>query len=184
MASLGPNGCGTGVDDSSIGTTAWTSPGNITAEDTTYASANLTLGVPSHYLKGTNFAFSIPSGATIDGIVVEWKRFCSVGRGTNTAADNAIRIVKGGTIGATDKSNGSNWPATNGYQSYGSSSDLWGETWSDTDINSSTFGAALSAKATSALATASVDFCRITVYYTAATGPASTTRMVMMGVGM
>lgn len=76
MAStLGPNGTGTGADDASVGTITWSNPGNITASDNTYAT-NLTgcITSVSHYLKATNFGFSVPAGATITGITVEIER--------------------------------------------------------------------------------------------------------------
>src|SRR5262249_24053642 len=38
------------------------------------------------------------------------------------------------------------WPSVEADQVYGSESDLWGETWSSTDINATTFGAAMSVK--------------------------------------
>lgn len=60
--------------------------------------------------------------------------------------DNAVRIVKGGSIGSTDKSTGVNWASSdpNSYIRYGGSSDLWGETWTVAQINASDFGIALS----------------------------------------
>ncbi len=168
--SSGPNSASTGADDAGTGSVTWTSPENITTSDNIGAGAGLTsLNTTSHYLKATNFGFSIPSGATINGIVVEWERKDNDIMGANSK-DNAVRIVKGGTIGATDKSSASTWPASDAYASYGSSSDLWGETWTVSDINASTFGAALSAisviSANSAAPT--VDHVRITVYYTGA----------------
>ena len=50
-----------------------------TAEDINNANFGIVLSIKwnptiSHYLKATNFGFSIPSGATIDGIVVEIER--------------------------------------------------------------------------------------------------------------
>jgi hypothetical protein len=62
-----------------------------------------------------------------------------------SASDNAVRIVKGGSIGATDKSSVDAWPSTEASASYGGSSDLWGETWEASDINGSGFGLAISA---------------------------------------
>jgi len=53
-----------------------------------------------------------------------------------------IRIVKGGSIGSTEKSTNAilttSYPGI--YVAYGGSTDLWGETWAASDINSSTFG--------------------------------------------
>ena len=54
---------------------------------------------------------------------------------------------------------------------YGTTSDLWGTTWTPADINASNFGVALSANSsgTGATRTASVDYIQITVTYTADT---------------
>lgn len=174
MASAGPNGVGTAAEDTSIGSAPWNNLGrvigNITASDNTYAEADCNFGTPStYYAKATNFGFSIPAGATIDGIVVEWEI-----KSNNSILDNAVRIVKGGTIGSTDKSNGSYWPASDTYRSYGGAADLWGETWASTDINASTFGAAISAKRDgSGSHYPDIDHVRITVYYTAGGGGGS-----------
>jgi hypothetical protein len=166
MPSQGPTLPGTGADDSSIGATAWTNPGQITADDGSFAFCSI-FGTTSHYLKGTNFGFTIPAGATINGIVVEWKRQES----QVLTTDNAVRVVKAGTIGSTDRSSGTNWPSTSAYNTYGSSSDLWGDTWGPSDINDTGFGSAISANSNGNLVTAQSDAVRITVYYTPATFP-------------
>jgi len=61
--------------------------------------------------------------------------------------DNSIKIVKGGTISGTDKSAGAVWGGAS-YASFGGSADLWGLSWTVADINSSTFGVAISALTT------------------------------------
>lgn len=80
-------------------------------------------------------------------------------------ADNRVRIVKGGSIGTTNKTGGA-WPTSDAYATYGADDDLWGETWTPADINASNFGVAISAIGEFAFPTvASVDHIRITVYY-------------------
>ena len=64
---------GTVVDSDATGTVAWTNPMNATTSDNVYATISCPTGI-SHYLKATNFGFSIPTGATINGIVVEIER--------------------------------------------------------------------------------------------------------------
>ena len=59
--------------------------------------------------------------------------------------DHRVRIIKGGAIGSTDKASGTAWPGSLAYTTYGGASDLWGETWTASDINASTFGVAISA---------------------------------------
>ena len=51
---------------------SWT-PANINASDfgIVYSVKSNLTGHTSHYLKATNFGFSIPEGATINGILVE-----------------------------------------------------------------------------------------------------------------
>lgn len=175
--SAGPSDPGTAVDDATLGAITWSDPGNITSSDDTRATASFGSPDSSHYLKATNFGFAIPTGATIDGITVAWERRATGG----TYLDNAVRIVKGGTIGATDKASGTTWPGTEATATYGSSSDLWGETWTATDINSSTFGAALSVSCGTmcAMGQPQVDNMKITVNYTASTPGVSATRWAM-----
>lgn len=183
MSTAGPNSTATGANDSSVGTVDWNNPGNVAANDNTYAGVKINSnGTTSHYLKATNAGFSIPAGATINGIVVEVKKYTSVTySGDEKKIDNAVRIVKGGTIGSTDRADGTTpWPNPTDpgtYVSYGSSSDLWGESWTPSDINASTFGFAISVKTSCSLCGLSlsdnvfIDHIRITVYYTpAATG--------------
>ena len=74
---------GTTADDSAVGTIVWTNPNNSKVSDNVYAIVtNANCGIPtSHYLKATNFGFSIPAGATINGIVVEIEKKHSGGAG-------------------------------------------------------------------------------------------------------
>lgn len=182
-ASSGPNYASTAVDDAGTGTLTWTSPGNATATDNQKASVALTKNTGiSHYIKATGFGFSIPQDAQIDGVVVEWEKSDSLDAGAGETRDNAVRIVKSDVIGATDKSNTNNWTTTDTFVSHGASTDLWGETWTAADINSSTFGAAISAKNVKisgggAATTAYVDSVRITVYYTLPTYQQSAYRL-------
>lgn len=69
MATQGPYSPGTMADDSTVGTVTWVNPDNAKASDD--VRAIMYYGGSSHYLKATNFGFSIPAGATINGIVVE-----------------------------------------------------------------------------------------------------------------
>lgn len=140
---VGPKNPGTIVNDSSIGTISWTNRNNVKTSNNQYATTqNMSSGGVTVYLKSTNFGFSVPASAIIDGISVNVERKANA----TSFFDNAIRIVKGGTIGTTDKSRDDGWPTSDGTVTYGSDSDLWGETWANTDINSANFGFAISAK--------------------------------------
>ena len=161
--SQGPNSAGTGTDDSSFGTTSWTSPGNISSSDGSEATAFIPSGGPgdSHYLVGTNFGFSIPLSATINGILFEPQNT----EHCEESIDTRIRLVKGGVIGSTDRSTGSDW-GNGSYIPYGSSSDLWGTTLTPSDVNASNFGIALAAHSVNGNSCVGVDHVRATVYYT------------------
>ncbi len=182
MATQGPNLPSTGADVSGTGTVTWNVTSNITAEDAATVGANLTIGASTHWLKATGFGFSIPSGATINGITVEWK-VSIVNATSRHAQDIAARIVKAGTIGTTDRANATTYTTTLTWLSHGGASDLWGDSWSDTDINGSTFGAALSVIATQGSPSPAIDACRITIDYTAAGAAGQPTVKRQGGVG-
>lgn len=167
MASSGPNSPGTLADDSSVGTVAWSNPSNGASSNNSYATAAFGTNGTSHYLKATNFGFAIPSTATIDGILVGIER-SRTGIGGGSIKDSAVRIVKGGAIGSTNKgATGTAWPSADAYASYGGAADLWGESWTYSDINASNFGVAISAAMTiDETGNARVDHVRVTVYYT------------------
>ena len=75
MASEGPNDPGT-ITNVAYGTQAWANPSNAGSSNDSYATRTLS-GV-SDYLRATNFGFAIPSGATIDGILVEVEKRAAV----------------------------------------------------------------------------------------------------------
>jgi hypothetical protein len=164
MASQGPNSPGTMADDATIGTVAWTSPNGAKVSDNIYTGSVLSDAVVQHYLKATNFGFSIPEGATIDGILVEVEQLSFEGLSNTT--ENSIKIVKDGVISGDDKSTNATIPATDTYISYGGESDLWGLSFTSEDINNSDFGVVFSGKNSASVHFISVDHIRITVYYT------------------
>lgn len=175
-ASSGPLGPSTTIDDASVGTQVWSNPNNAQVSDAVYATVVTSkLGVQStHALKATNFGFSIPAGATINGILVEIQRKGDGG----PIHDSTVQIVKStGAYGSTNKASATNWPLSEAYASYGGGADLWGETWATTDINNSNFGVGLQAIQTAdpSADTGSVDYIRITVTYTIATFHSSVT---------
>jgi hypothetical protein len=67
----------------------------------------------------------------------------SMGSEPWTIYDKKVRIIKGGTIGLTDKANVAAWGDL-AYTTYGGASDLWDETWAASDINAGNFGFAIS----------------------------------------
>ena len=165
----GPNDATVGTNVAGVGTIAWSTPGNITAIGTPYATASLAQNAITNYLRGTGYGFSIPTDAIVTGISVVINKSSS-GTTSPFVTDSRVSLVKGGTIQTTNKAViGTNWSNNNvfGSTTYGGSADLWNTTWTAADINNANFGVVLSATNASTNArTASVDYMRITVTYT------------------
>ena len=144
----------------------WSSANSIFSSDNSRASVSLTDGQESYCLEATNFGFSIPSNAIVDGIMVEVELSSSASSSTK---DSTLKpkILKNGSTGTqTSRSNSSYWPTSDTYRSYGGSAEKWDQTWTPADINASNFGVSLQASAESGkTATARIDHVRITVYY-------------------
>ncbi|HYF12848.1 MAG TPA: hypothetical protein VD928_00920 [Candidatus Paceibacterota bacterium] len=167
----GPMTARRGEDMEAVGSVAWQGPENVRASDDSRATALMNRNTISHFLRATNFGFSIPKGSTIVGIKVEVERSRGVGTGANLPIeDNEVRILKGdGVSGVQNKAAmGVSWPATDAKAVYGSSEDLWGEEWSSEDINSEDFGIMINVRggSTGNPRTANIDEIRMTVYFT------------------
>lgn len=153
------------------GTVNWSNPGNASSSNDVYATAILGDGSPtgqdSRYLEATNFGFSIPPGAVINGIQVNVERAAS---GAGTINDNSVRLIKNGSIVGSDYSSSTDWGTTDQNVVYGvGTTDKWGTTWTAADINNSAFGLAFSAHHHGSVhidRTARVDSITMTVYYT------------------
>ena len=187
MASIGPNSPGTVISENVSGATmAWANPSNAGASDNSYATScnSVGAGVTSQYLKSTSFGFSIPGGATIDGIEVQIEKKAASDTASAFTKDIVLQLLKAGTIVGSNKADTVNkWGTTDSIYTYGGSSDLWGTTWTDSDINGSTFGCVFRAEASngtkSGSATlSSVDHVKITVYYTG--GSSATASSVLL----
>jgi hypothetical protein len=114
----------------------------------------------------------VPETATVRGVVVKARR-----RGAGSAPvggivmqDASIRLVSGGAINGTEKSEGASWPTgpPNEYSSYGSSSDLHGLALTPAIVNASNFGVAIAVKNFHATKSGNAEFnsAEIAVYYT------------------
>jgi hypothetical protein len=166
----------TGSNDASYGSGAWTNPTNITDRDEVYATRQASGTGATNYLKANNFGLSVPSGATILGIQVSIKKLRTGGTTGNTR-DNSLRLLdaSGAVTGDNKADTATNWGTTDDTYVYGGASDLWGASWTYSDVNDADFGVVLSvAGATSGSdRTANVDNIRVIVYYTTLNGPPS-----------
>ncbi|QDT46981.1 tRNA(Glu)-specific nuclease WapA precursor [Symmachiella dynata] len=127
---------GSATQDSS-GDEAWANLSNATGD----TSSTFTVVEPnrndlSHTLRLTNFGFSIPTGATIDGITAVLKTTGSDGPDNESTS---VKITKNGTSSAgTGTIASGSW--SGGTLTVGSDTNQWGTTWTAAEINASTFG--------------------------------------------
>lgn len=108
----------------------------------------------------TNWGFTIPPGAVINGISV-------TARGASTSGTNIIQLIQGGTPqGSTFDApiSGGSCPGT--AATVGSPSELWGLAWTAADINASNFGVSYDAE----FQGRQFDGVEITVDFSAANG--------------
>jgi len=161
-ATASPSSC---ANVAGIGTLTWAGlTGPLANDNVTYATVLVNDNQVTNYLQCTGYGFSIPSTATINGITVNVDRKAT---GT-TITDAAMRVVKAGVIGATDRSTATTYTTTDVTEAHGGAADLWGSTWTPTDINALNFGAALASTkvGTAGLArTVSVDHMSIRIDY-------------------
>lgn len=168
MSTAGPNGPG-GASGTANGGQAWTTITNVTADDSSYATVAVTAAVFSEYMFTNTFGFAIPSTATINGIQVDLKAKVST-----TSANVNLTLSKNGGASGSTSFNTPQVTTTEAFKSYGSSSELWGLTWTPTEVNASTFGFRLWV-GQDTNNTWSVNYGRITVTYTPAFGGPSIT---------
>ena len=183
---------GSGVNVDNAGGVAWGIPGNITAEDSTPASVQITVvNAWSDFLDGKAFGFAIPAGSTIDGIRLRLRKG-TTGPGAWFYHDQHIRLLKAGVAHGNDKAAGDDWNWGGNYKwgTYGGAADLWGGTWTPADVNGATFGGRVSCyrfSGTTAIQ-AWADCIRVTIYYTEGPPPGggggarSQERIVLLGL--
>jgi hypothetical protein len=142
--------------------------GLATADGTKTAStpSNDTTGT-TDILTATNFGVS--SGSTVVGIEVTVTRKRSTAASTSFK-DNLVRLTKDGStaVGSNKADTATAYPTSFGTVTYGGPTDLWGTTWTQSEVQASTFGLMFASDYTSSgnFATASVDQITLKVYYT------------------
>ena len=179
MATTGATLAGTGANDAGAGSVAWTNPGNITADDSSYATVGVDFGAESQWLKATNFGFAV--SGTVDGVTATINRRATGG----SIADVEIRLVFAGgvdTLGG-NRSAGSNWPGSFTTASFGGSSDTWDNMEiTASQVNNSGFGVAFRCWDDIFFESdAEVNWIKIDVTYTPAGGGGPLTQSKLVG---
>ena len=180
MPTSGPNNPGTTINDTTIGGSPWINPNNSQVSDGVFATcttAKLGTFSATNYLKATNFGFSIPVGSTINGILVEVQSKVNSG----AATWSVVHLVRAGAIESITKTGAVNAITTtllySSIPASGSSSDLWGASWSVSDINNSGFGCVI--RSNTRIKAFSVDNIRMTITYTSG-GVVNTSSMLLV----
>lgn len=153
---------------SGVDQTDWTNPANALTENGSYATQTGSPGCRTAYY---GFGFSIPTGATIRGIETRMKGF------TNTADparkfSTALTKQSGlGTGGKTDLAtygsqiDSAQAPTANEFRAMGSTTELWGTTWTPAEINASSFGSFASNTSAGVGINYSLDVIQVRVAY-------------------
>ena len=161
---------GTSVSGGNWIDNAWTTPGNITADDTSEASVTATsydAGDQTEKLRATGFDFSsIPNGSTIDGIVVTFlSRYATVA----VSADLCQLVNAATPIGDNKYATPQALTTSDAVYTVGSSTDKWNATLTTSVVKSATFGVDLGFLAGGSGNTNNDVYCEyvnMTVYYT------------------
>lgn len=181
MSTSGPFRPTAVAEDMSSGSSSTASLANIIdTNPATETGAIGTNGFNSYYVVCTGYGFSIPAGATINGITLVFHA-----RRTGPAGFfPSIYLVKGGTVqtGGTNKTIlNATLTTTLADYTLGGPADLWGVTLTDTDVNASNFGFAFQGFQLAMGRSAAGD-ALMTVDYTTAAGVAGSSTMQLMGV--
>jgi hypothetical protein len=163
-ATAGPNSPTAESDKGS----SWSNVANVQVADGVYATASIPNGSTyTSSLYVTGFGFGLPSDALILGITVEMK--IKSDNAPSLPQRLACTLLRGGiaTGLVRDKTNFIGVFSDASYTSLGGTSDLWGTSWTYSDINGSGFGVGFFCQHTPAHGTTtfSDDHVRITVTY-------------------
>ena len=162
MASVGPK------SPTAASGTSWTNPTNVEANDGSYATYTVPISSDGfafgNYLNVTGFGFSIPAGATINGVVVDVWGHAAV----NSQIEVNAQLLKA-SVGSGSSKTTTTLTTSDVDYTLGDSANLWGTTLSQSDVNNSGFGVRIrGGNQDTSTHVLSVDYVSITVYYTPA----------------
>lgn len=168
MATYGPNVTGSAGTNQGTGNN-WSGLSNTAADDGTNASAT-TVG-QSKYLTLVNFGFAITNGETIAGITVVIQ--AAEQNDADGSTLDEVYLTKNGTATTgTNQLTPFSPTATMTNYTVGGASNLWGTTWTEAEVEASTFGVMI--KGTKAgTSNVLIDYVTVTVDTTAGGGGGS-----------
>jgi len=155
-----------GAKSPSAATAGWTSPTNVYASDSQYATTSIAKSASSANEDVTGYGLALPATAVIKGISVSIVRKAS---SSGNLRDLTVSLLKAGSpVGNNEAVTGTTYGTSNGTAAYGSTSDLWGTTWTASDIDNAGFGVRFAVHNNSSTTsyTASLDYISVTIQYT------------------
>lgn len=155
------------TNDSSIGTVPWNNPNNVTASDNSRATASVSSDDPTTQGLVVTPAdlSSIPSDAVITGIELRIERSRNISTFGALVVDWGIQLGRGTSWFENKADVSTNWPASDTVRTYGHSSDLWGTTWTRTQMVNDLRARIAVQRAGTLTVAAQVDHVQFTVWY-------------------
>jgi hypothetical protein len=143
----------------------WANPNRANLSDDLHARVQLANGEVSKYLEVSDYGYVIPVGATIDGIQVSVEGYQE--SFLADFADASIVLMKNGMPVGIDHAGTGYYDDKDYVNIYGSSTDLWGETWTPADIMNPGFGVLYAVKRNSGTGSfyMFVDYVEVTVFF-------------------
>lgn len=148
----------------------WNTPSNIVSSNNSYADATLLPGAQTDYLAATQFGASFTSSG-IAGIEVRLEWY------TDNQHSYTVYLTKDGSATVGNPSTGT-IVGVEEQVTLGGASDLWGTTWSESEVEASTFGVLIRAADTlETSGTSYVDFVEVRITYNTPPDPNQYLRM-------
>jgi hypothetical protein len=149
------------------GSPAWATPTNADTFNDAYATVAVTDAANfSDYLRASNFGFALPAGATILGIEC---RVFLYGSDATLDDDEVLLYDAAGSIGTENRAVNSIMSSKKGtakFNTYGSPTDLWADTWTEANVEDTDFGFAFSVgNVGSSTETCSLNVMQMRVWY-------------------
>ena len=154
--------------------TGWKSPtanenatGGVSYPEKSYTSDNnrtLIADAAGQYYDLKTFGFSIPAGASINGILVSVEMSSA-----NPPQKGAFQIkmsYDGGSNWSSTSSTQTTTSGTDAYFNVGGATDTWGRAWSQSEFSDANFRVRVLGNSTEAEATTNIDHVRVKVWYT------------------
>lgn len=147
MPTQGPNHATTCTDGAPLGDTNWTTPQKAAdCDGIDNAQSGPDSGFTTDALYAKGFGFTVPAGATIDGVAVTVKKSCSGNAGTDVR-DLSVILYSGTAQMGNDKADlATTWPNGLADTVYGGPADSWGASITPAVANGANFGVKLRAQ--------------------------------------